>query len=137
VRAVVDPNVLISAILSTEGSPARVLRAWIGGAFELVVSPHLLDELERVLQYPKIRKRISSDDAAAFVAVLRAEAHQRPDPEVVPSIATADPDDDYLIAVAAGAQAVIVSGDHHLLDLRGQIPVYSPAEFIELLESST
>jgi putative PIN family toxin of toxin-antitoxin system len=137
VRAVLDPNVLISAILSKDGSPAQVLRAWIGGAFELVVSPHLLDEIDRVLRYPKIRKRISSDDAAAFVAALRAEADERPDPKGVPSIATADPDDDYLVALAASAQALIVSGDHHLLDLRGQIPVYSPAEFLELLKPST
>lgn len=134
-RAVIDPNVLISAILSQEGSPARVLRAWIGGAFELVLSAHLLDEMERVLRYPKIRKRISPEEATAFVASLRAEGDQRPDPKVVASITTADPDDDYLVSLAASAHAVIVSGDHHLLDLRDQIPVYSPTEFLELLNS--
>jgi predicted nucleic acid-binding protein len=45
VRAVVDPNLLISALLSREGSPARVLRAWLEGAFELIVSEDLLGEI--------------------------------------------------------------------------------------------
>lgn len=54
-RAVLDPNVLVSAVLSPRGAPADVLRAWHDGRFELVVSPHLLDGLERVLAYPKLR----------------------------------------------------------------------------------
>jgi len=43
-----------------------------------------------------------------------------------------DPDDDYLVALAEAAQAVLVSGDRHLLDLGGKLP-YSPAAFLALL----
>jgi predicted nucleic acid-binding protein len=45
-----------------------------------------------------------------------------------------DPGDDYLIALAASERALLVSGDGHLLDLREQIPVYSPREFLKLLD---
>jgi predicted nucleic acid-binding protein len=54
-RAVLDLKVLISAVLSRGGAPARVLEAWISGRFELLVSPLLLAELERALACPKLR----------------------------------------------------------------------------------
>jgi predicted nucleic acid-binding protein len=52
-------------------------------------------------------------------------------------IQSPDPDDDYLIALANIARAVLVSGDKDLLGLSGQIPVYSPAEFVALIEASS
>jgi predicted nucleic acid-binding protein len=60
-RAVLDVNVVISGVLSPAGPPARVLRAWIEGAFELVASPALVEELDRALAYPKVRARIPED----------------------------------------------------------------------------
>ena len=46
----------------------------------------------------------------------------------------APPGDDYLIALAEASRAAIVSGDGHLLGLRDELPVYSPAELLALLE---
>jgi putative PIN family toxin of toxin-antitoxin system len=133
VRAVLDVNVLIAAILSREGAPARLMAVWRQGRFELVVSAALLDELERVLAYPKIRRRLQEEDAAAFVALLRREPRAA-DPAAPPVIRASDPGDDYLIALAASAGALLVSGDAHLLDLVGRIPVSSPAAFLSELE---
>lgn len=36
-------------------------------------------------------------------------------------------------SLAAAARAVIVSGDRHFTDLPGQLPVYTPAQFLDLL----
>jgi putative PIN family toxin of toxin-antitoxin system len=135
VRAVLDPNVVISAVLTSGGSPAKVLRSWLDGAYELVVSPALLHELERALAYPKLRKRIDAAEATELVELLRREAELFEDPADPPVVRSSDPGDDYLIALAAIGQAVIVSGDAHLLGLAGRVPVYSPAAFLELLES--
>jgi len=44
-----------------------------------------------------------------------------------------DPDDDYLIALASAHRAALVSGDKHLLALEGEIPVFSPRAFLDLL----
>ena len=44
-RAFLDPNVIIAALLSPGGVPAAILVAWQSGAFELVLSERLLDEL--------------------------------------------------------------------------------------------
>lgn len=136
-RAVVDVNVIISALLSRNGSPAQVLRAWQQGQFELVVSPLLLAELERALGYPKLRRRIPVEDAETVVAWIGRAASLESDPAEPPAVRSVDPGDDYLLALAASETAVIVSGDDHLLSLRGSAPVYSPAEFLELLERTS
>ena len=45
-RAVLDPNVIISGLLSPSGNAARLLRAWERGEYELIVSVSLVAELE-------------------------------------------------------------------------------------------
>ncbi len=130
VRAVLDPNVIISGLLSPDGSPARVLRAWLEGGFELIVSPHLLEELERALAYPKLRKRVPAEDARDVVDWLASAAEMAEDPDGPPKVRSRDPGDDYLIALAERERAVLVSGDDHLLELADAIPVLTPAGFL-------
>lgn len=133
-RAVLDPNVIISALLAPAGVPAAVLRAWSSGSFELLVSPLLLAELERALAYPKLRKRIHESEAIGVVKWLRRHATAVPDPEGPPPRASEDPGDDYLIALAAHERTALVSGDRHLLALANELPIYAPADFLALLE---
>ena len=133
-RAVLDTNVIISAALSSRSSPARVMRAWLEGSYELVVSEMLLDELARALAYPKLRARVTEVEANELVELLRRGADLRADPAGAPPVRSSDPDDDHLIALAAASQAVIVSGDGHLLDLGDRLPVYTPAAFLSLIE---
>jgi putative PIN family toxin of toxin-antitoxin system len=133
VRAVLDPNVLISAVLSRTGAPAQLLARWLAGGFDLVVSPALLEELARALAYPKLSARIAPADAAAYVSLLRDRAEIAADPPNRPA-RSADPGDDYLIALAATQHAVLVSGDRHLLALAAELPVVSAREFLERLE---
>lgn len=133
-RAVLDANVIVSALLSPRGTPATVLRRWLEGSYELILSPLLLGELERALAYPKIRARVTPSEARELIALLRDGAVVREDPDGEPRVRSADPDDDYLIALAAAAQAIIVSGDRHLLDLEDAIPVYTPAAFLAVIE---
>jgi putative PIN family toxin of toxin-antitoxin system len=131
-RAVLDVNVLISALLSPTGAPARLLLAWQSGGFELIVSPALLAELARALAYPKIRRLIPAVDADAFVAWLERFATTAPDPDRAPSFSSLDPGDDYLLALAADQRAVLVSGDSHLLALAEDLPVLPPGRFLAL-----
>jgi len=133
VRTVLDPNVIISALLSSKGAPAGILRAWLEGAFELVVSPLLLDELQRALGYPKLRQRITADEAAELLELLRRAASNESDPTPAPARAP-DPGDDYLIALAAASRARLVSGDAHLLGLAAELPIESPAAFLRRIE---
>jgi len=132
-RAVLDPNVIVSAVLSRSGTPAMLLGAWLDGAYQLVVSPALLDELERVFGYPKIAKRVSPPEARELLDVLRLHAEFVDDSRGAPAVRSPDPDDDYLICLAEAGTAVIVSGDTELQSLADQIPVCTPAAFLALL----
>jgi uncharacterized protein len=133
-RAVLDPDVLISAVLAPAGKPAAVLRAWSAGAFELVASPLLLAELERALAYPKLRARIHESEATALIEWLGRSATIVTDPVEPAPWASQDPGDDYLLALAAHERAAPVSGDRHLLELVGKLPIYPPAAFLGLLD---
>jgi predicted nucleic acid-binding protein len=62
-------------------------------------------------------------------------SNARPGPRP-PPVRSSDPGNDYLIALAADQKAALVSGDRHLLDLTGRIPVYSPRDFLDLVEGS-
>lgn len=132
-RAVLDVNVLISALLSPAGAPARTLLAWQAGDFELIVSPKLLAELARALAYPKLRRLIPADAAHAFVAWLARSAVVAGDPNRPPPVSSLDPGDDYLLALAAEEKAMLVSGDGHLLALSGEFPVLSAPSFLSTL----
>jgi uncharacterized protein len=121
---------LIAALISSIGSPAHLLEAWRAGRFEMVVSALLLEELERALAYPKLRRRISAEDAASAVEWLRRDATTLPDPRGDPPARSVDPGDDYLIGLAAAARALLVSGDALLLGLRMSPAVLSPSDFL-------
>jgi uncharacterized protein len=131
-RAVLDPNVLIAAVISRSGTPALVLRARLEGRFELVVSKALLRELERALRYPKLEAHVSAEQRSGYIELLRTTATQAEDPADVAPICD-DPGDDYLIALAQAQRALLVAGDRHLLALAKRLPIMSPRAFLDTL----
>ena len=134
-RAVLDPNVVISGLISKAGAPAGVLAATASGRVEVIVSPLLLAELERALTYPKLRRLIDAQSAQRALAWLSDTARHVNDPAASPPVRSEDAGDDYLIALAASEKAALVSGDQHLLALKRRIPVYSPRDLLDVLES--
>jgi uncharacterized protein len=136
VRAILDPNVIISALLSRDGTPARVLRAWLEGRFDLIVSPLLLEELERALAYPKLAERIKAEEAAALIDWLRREAIIVADPAEPTTSRSEDPGDDYLLALAEAERAALVSGDQDLLALTAELPVLTARDFLVIIGAS-
>jgi uncharacterized protein len=129
-RAVLDPGVLVSALITPAGTPAKLLAASRNGSFELVVSPLLLDELRLVLRRKKFRRYVDLDTADLYVDLLRRDAAFTDDPAGPPPIHCRDPADDYLIALAHDRAGALVSGDDDLLELAAKIPVFTPAEFL-------
>jgi uncharacterized protein len=129
-RAVLDPGVLVSALINPTGTPAKLLTATRSGGFELIVSPLLLEELRLVLLRKKFRRYVDLDVVNRYVGLLRRDAAMATDPAKPPPIRCADPDDDYLIALGHSRGAALVSGDGHLLELAGEIPVFTPSEFL-------
>ena len=133
-RVVLDPGVLIAALISAKGAPRALVRAWIDGAFELLISPMLLAELARVLGRPKFRRYATEREVRAYVAFLQRFATLCADVES-PTRLSPDPGDDYLVALARSHSAsFLVSGDAHLCQLKNtQPPVLTPRAFLNKL----
>lgn len=111
------------------GLPARVVEAVAAGEIVAVVTQHLLDELTAVLIRPKFRRWLSVADAVAFVETLGGYADLLPDLGT-PQPRVRDPDDDYLVALAEAAAAVIVTGDADLLDADLKPPAITPRDLL-------
>lgn len=125
---------IVSGVLSRSGVPAQVLRSWLDGAFELLVSPTLLDELARVLLFPKIRDRISDEDRSSLLGLISVGAVMVDDPKPSETVVSRDPSDQYLVSLARVTRSVLVTGDADLLALATQLPVLTPGAFPEMLE---
>jgi len=130
-RAVLDPGVLVSALISPTGIPAKLLRAAREGGFHLLISGLLLEELEVVLRRDEFRRYLDLEEVSAGIRLLLDEGQMVSDPTGPPPVGCPDPDDDYLIALAHREGAALVSGDRHLLELTGTIPVFSPGQFLQ------
>lgn len=139
IRAVLDANVVVSAVLSPAGVPGQILDEFRAERFALLVSSALLDELARVLEYPRISRlhRWPRGRVQEFVAELKYFAILTPG-EITLNVVRSDPDDNrYLECAVEGAADYLVSGDTNLLDLaehRG-IRIVTPKTFLQALRS--
>jgi putative PIN family toxin of toxin-antitoxin system len=117
-RAVIDTNVVVSGILNRTGVPAAVLRA-AGLRYELVWTPAIAVECRRILDLPRILRRLKGREAQARQVLARlatiatmVPAELLGDVRVVEE----DPDDDLLFATALAAGArTVVTGDAAVL----------------------
>jgi putative PIN family toxin of toxin-antitoxin system len=134
VRAVLDLNVFVSALINPAGVPGGVVRLGLQRRYEIVVCPRLFAELEDVLRRPAFRRYFTDDEAVEFGAALSGSSHEATDPVNVEPISR-DPDDDYLVALAASVGAErVVTGDPDLLEVDAPaVPVVSPATFLDEL----
>ncbi|MDP2369430.1 putative toxin-antitoxin system toxin component, PIN family [Rhodoferax sp.] len=138
-RAVIDTNVLLSALL-WGGTPHALLEQVRNGTVTLISSPALLAELARVIDRPKfdvilLRTNTSRAQTLAEVRLL-AEVI---DPPPLAQPVCRDKDDDAVLALTIAAQAdIVISGDDDLLCLASfeGIPILMPAQALQkVLES--
>jgi predicted nucleic acid-binding protein len=64
-------NVIISALLSSQGAPAETIRRREMEKFGVVTSPPLIDDLERALDYPQVRQylKLSQPEIEGFLPI--------------------------------------------------------------------
>jgi len=135
-RLVLDTKVLISGLLYPGGPPSRLVKAWRAGAFDLVISDFVIDELTRIWTHLASRLKASPNDLADFIDTigLRAEL-LRIDATMLAQASTAglrDPDDLPVLALLIGSGAdYLVTGDKDLLALADAYPILAPADFVD------
>lgn len=136
-KVVLDANIFVSSLVNTQGNPKRIMSAWEEGAFDLLVSVPILEEVGRVLRYPRIAKRHKQDEQAVqrFQELLKNEAILIEPKERLSVVLEDESDNRYLECALEGKAQYLVSGDNHLLDIgeyKGII-VLPPAAFMVFL----
>lgn len=138
IKAVLDANVLVCAILTPKGRPAEILREWRASSFHLVISLSILTEIQGVISYPKIKKRLAQSDAELNefllgLAQFGVMVYGEPQIDVVKEDPT---DSKYLACAQKGEVDFIVTGDRHLLKLQNYkgTKIVTPKEFLNILK---
>jgi putative PIN family toxin of toxin-antitoxin system len=130
IRIVLDTNVIVSALVFG-GVPRGILELAEAGQCEFFYSAPIQTEVRRVLAEkfdwppPMLQKALPVLWSAGTLVVPRITLNAVP----------ADPDDNRILECAVEAPAqIVVSGDHHLLDLQNykSIPIVTPRQFLEL-----
>jgi putative PIN family toxin of toxin-antitoxin system len=138
-RAVYDTNVIVSASIARSGLLYEALRVWRRGDIDLVTSEAIVDEVTDVLRRPFFRddRHVDETDVARARQVLLTDAVVVSPPQRL-EVVEADPDDKRILECAVeGGADYIVSGDHHLLDLRlyKGIRIVTVRQFLSILQS--
>jgi uncharacterized protein len=131
IRAVLDTNVIVSALLQPLGAPAQVFVLAIGGSIQLCVSAAVYAEYEEVISRPRLQR--TGAVVAATLQTIRQEALWVRPTETVR--ACRDPDDDIFLECAHAAHAdYLVTGNlKHYPPSWGDTKILAPRRFVDLL----
>lgn len=137
-RAVLDSNVFLSAMISPHGAPDIIYRAWQAGKFEIVTSQVQLDEMRRASRYPKFKSILQPAKVGAMMNNLQHAIILR---KVTISDEADDPNDSFLIAMAIiGKADYLVTGDKRAGLLKrkriNETHIVTPSQFINLFAKS-
>ncbi|MDP3733925.1 MAG: putative toxin-antitoxin system toxin component, PIN family [Nanoarchaeota archaeon] len=130
-KVVLDTNIFISA-LGWDKEPRKILYRCLTGEFDLVTSTQQLQELQRVINYPKFN---FSDEQKQRLMSLILETATVVEVLGIVNIIKEDVDDNIIIETAVvGNAQFIISGDQHLLKLKEftTIKIVNPREFLEI-----
>ena len=122
-RAVVDTNLVVSALVFTRGRMFELRKGWQAGQFDPLVSRSTATELLRVLAYPKFKlSEAEREDLLADYLPYCTTVRMPSKPPTVP--ACRDPFDVPVLELAiAGDADFLVTGDRDLLSLAKRFPV--------------
>ena len=137
VIVVVDTNVLISAALVKNSTPALLLNRLLA-EHRIVFSPATIAELETRLWRPKFDRSLTMEQRELLLHDLSAIADWVEPVDTPPF--SRDADDDKFVHAALAAQATwLISGDKDLLDLRRVLGVkmVTAAHALRQLEGRT
>ena len=95
-RVILDTNVFVSGVFFS-GPPYQILKAWRDGKIQLVVSPEIFDEYQRVGEI--LSEQLSKVDLSPIIDLLAVEAKLVLPPPLPQPVGT-DPDDDKFLACA-------------------------------------
>jgi putative PIN family toxin of toxin-antitoxin system len=132
IRVVIDTNVLVSALLSSQGPNAEVLDLVLAGKLQPCITEEVLSEYRGVLGRPKFHG-IGQASIKALIDLLETVS-ARVRPTATLKISSDEPDNRiYECAAAAGARYIITGNRRHFEQPYGSIEVVNARELLDLL----
>ena len=128
-KVLLDTNILISA-LGWPGKPKVIFEKCLHGELELVISPNQIEELERVMNYPKFN--FTEEQKAMFISII-FEIEKMVEITGKINVIVEDPDDNTILETAiVGNVQYLISGDPHLLKLKefAKVKIVTASEFL-------
>jgi uncharacterized protein len=135
VRAVIDTNVVLSALLFEKGHVAWLRAAWAQSRCRPLVSTATVAEILRALAYPKFK--LPAEDREELLGDYLPFAERVEAPRATHLPRCKDPDDQKFLDLAhAGNASILITGDKALLALSGKCPfeIASPARARTVIE---
>ena len=136
-RVVLDTNTVLSALLFVNGRLVPLRAAWQSGELTPLLCAQTVEELLRVLAYPKFRLTPEEREEllADYLPYGEVVAPWQNKPEG--PVCRDEKDQIFLDLAQVGAAHWLVTGDRDLLNLGGQVrfQIIAPATAIELLTS--
>ena len=108
-RAVVDTNILVSALLTPSGPPGAVAQAIRNSVLQPVVCAEIIEEYADVLHRPRLDLEPHKVDE--LIALIEAQALWVRVPQYLPAKNLPDPDDWPFIAAALAAGCPVITGN--------------------------
>ena len=131
-RVVLDTNIVVSAAISTEGTPAQIFESLLEKKFKNYTSKDIIDEIREVIQRPTLQidkelQKFILDNFKSASILIKPTFNEK---------VTEDEADNKFINCALTAKANIVSGDNHLLKLKEYkgIKIFEAKEFLDTLK---
>lgn len=115
-QIILDTNIVLDLLVFNDAATAPLREALHTGGLQWVATAPMRDELERVLAYPQIAKRLAFY-ALTAEQVLAARDAQVQTVDVPPkaSVTCKDPDDQKFIDLAVARRCAVLSKDHAVL----------------------
>ncbi|HQS83803.1 MAG: putative toxin-antitoxin system toxin component, PIN family [Alphaproteobacteria bacterium 16-39-46] len=135
-KIVLDTNVWISGLMLPQSKAGDIIKKWKEGKFIIVTSKPILDEIRRVLLYPKIFKKIGWNreeidfylESLSFftetVSFNKVSVKVEKDPHDAPILET---------LIKSNAD-FLVTGDKVLLDFQSSFAILSVSDFHGMIE---
>ena len=137
IRVVLDANIFVSTVLKSHSNPAKVFQLAKEGKVTLISSKDIFSEVKTVLLYAKLRKlhRRTPKEIDEFAKRATRVSFIVPGTTKILEIKDDPADNKYLSAAIEGKADFIVSGDHHLKDLKTfqGIRILDPSTFLLLM----
>ena len=124
---VFDTNVLVSALLSPSGNPAKIYRMFLMGAVEVLFHEDILMEYEDVLFRPHLR--IAQEDARSVIQAIRRVGKKAD--TVTSVVEMPDEDDRIFYDVATQSGAFLITGN--IKHFPQKPSILTPTEFLNLV----